>query len=294
MILRRSRMAESSFVVKYDGLPHGEHSIDVTEYAQSLLGMAEMMRIAQKTIAPEWETKNINLTATNEGSVESLIELYFVAVGLFSGTSATALANAATIVPEAWGALKKLRHFRDHKVQPPEPQRDGGTTVNAEGHATVNIYQQALIDNPRFRTVAPKALEPLMNGEAETIDVYSQGRLLETFDQGEAQEIMLALDAGKQVVGERVFETQVVVAGGRFTDNRLFVGFDEGSSRWADVTDPDYAEFMQTRGARVEHGEVLTVTLRVIEYRTSSGRRSTKWYIEKVHAVPSLMDDDWQ
>ena len=286
-------MAESSFVVKYDGLPHGAHSIDVTEYAQSLLGMAEMLRIAQKTIAPEWETKNINLTATNKGSVESLIELYFVAVGLFSSAPASALANASAIVPAAWSALKKLRHFREPKVAQPETPRDSGTTINAHGHATVNVYQQALIDDSRFRAVAPKTLDPLLKGEAETIDVYSQGQILETFDQSEAQDIVLALDSAKQVVGERVFDTQVVVAGGRFVDNRLFVGFDEGSSRWADVRDPDYAELMQARGARVENGELLTVTLRVVEYRTSTGRLSTKWYIEKVHDVPSLMDGEW-
>lgn len=284
MRLKRTRTVETSFTIKYDKLRDGEHSIDVADYATSLLAMSGMLRTAGRILAPNADVGNLSLTANNEGSIDVVLEIGFVAVGLFASDPATALANASSIVSTAWGALKKLRHFGAGGDAPK-------TVLNIHGGVnTFNVSndEALLIQDTAFRNHAAKTLDPLVTGSVGAMNVIERDRVIESFDRADADAVQLAVDTNKELVGDRKSLTEVVVFGASYDQHRLRVGLDEGSARWADVEDQGLIGYMDQEGASIANGTVLEVELRVQTFRTSGGRTSSKWSILRVFDQPEL------
>jgi hypothetical protein len=247
-------MAETEFIVEYDGPALATGTMPVRDLAPALLALGELFTEASQVIYPEGKPVALNIKATGQGSFD--VHLLLEAEGawkdfvdVWGGDAITALVNLKTLIiggPSLLGLLGLIKWTRGRKIESQEESpTPGQVKLTLQDGESIEISADVIKLYPHFRirrkakeVVAPLARQGVNEVRfSETSEASPELVVKETdlpaYDAAVADEEDTLLDEVQEMVVEIV--SPVFVEGNKW---RLFDG---ENTIYATIEDPQFS-----------------------------------------------------
>lgn len=285
-------VAETEFIVEYDGPALAMGTMPVRDLAPALLALGELFTEVGQVVYPEGKPVTLNIKATGQGSFD--VHLLLEASGawkdfvdVWGGDAVTALVNLKTLIiggPSLLGFLGFLKWAKGRKVVSQEDSPiPGQVKLTMEDGETIEISAEVIKLYPHFRirrkakeVVAPVARQGVNEVrfkeslEAEPDLVVSEADL-PAYDMAVTEEEDTLLDEVQEMVVEIV--SPVFVEGNKW---RLYDG---ENTLYAAIEDPPFQERVDM-GEAFRKGDRLRVRMRVVQKQTPRGLQTERQVLE--------------
>ena len=290
-------MAEATLTVTYDGPALESHRMDVRELAPALLALADALQESNEILEPGAPPVTLDISATDEGSF--LINLILVRpdlpgrlVDMFSGDSATALANLLGIFGGATGLLAFIKHAAGRQVRNmTRADEAGNTTVTFEDGTSVTYPSSTvrLYRSFKVRRHVQRFVEPLGSDGVDAVKVKSETiEEIEITDSDRPAFEIGAPPATPPIV-DQVTPMAVSLASVAFSDGNKWRLSDGERTFWATMADQSFQARID-QGEPFRKGDILRADMRIVQTRDSDGLH-TEWTVERVtEHVPASVD----
>ena len=195
-------MSKATAIIRYDGPALAAHSMDVSDLAPALLGLAEIAKIANRKINGEQSSVKVYISVdTEQKCFQFNIEiaqtlLQHVSLLIHNEHMATAKEIAewiGIIGGSTFGVFKACKWIARQKVTLNELSiKDvGGDVVmtNIDNSITVNKNTYVSIDDPDVIRHAKNVVRPLIKDGYDKLQFEKEGEVVDEISAAEGQEI---------------------------------------------------------------------------------------------------------
>ncbi len=206
---------EEHCIVRYDGPGLVDGAMRVQDLAPALAALADLYRESNRELHPEEPDVVVSVEAVAPGSIAIHLVISHEdvtdAVKLFSGPTATAIANLITFISTPVGLLAYLiRRRRSGAVVESRPTREGFVLITFEDGTTAEVPRDVLLlaESPSVRQQAKKAVRPLALPDVDLI-AFEQPNVGETVVVTERD--LLAFDYAPPTIDELLVNEDTVI-----------------------------------------------------------------------------------
>lgn len=278
------------FNVIYDGPALNGHRMDVRDLAPALVAMADLFTAANKLLNGDSAEVRVEVKGSfRAGSFQ--IELIFVQHllaqlrDMFAGTSASAVANAWTILSligcvgggGVIGLMRKLRGRRPHRIEPMGEQVRIWITESETIETEEQVWR--LWRNQSVRVSLQKTLSPLERDGITSFGVVSNEHVELVIDDGELP-LFEASSSEGEVVSDSVARKVLLIESVVFKDGNKWRVHDGQYPFFASLDDEAFLAKVNA-GERFGKGDVLVVELRQVQ-TVDAGTLKTENHIVRV------------
>jgi hypothetical protein len=302
-------VSTARFVLAYEGTSVDDGSMDVRDFAPSLLGFADMFSAARRIVSgADAPAAQVRVRVSDRvGSFPVQVEVaegILRAVTGWLGSNSSVISGAADLaaligIPGA-GVLAFIRWRRGRRIEKREALGDGRVAVTVNGDVMV-VENQFVIDvseNHDFRRAAKRFVEPL-RGEGITKIEARQGDQRLTLATSEDVESFSA-EGDVPDVEDREMTMLLGIVRPHFVRGHRW-GVSDGTNTFgAAIEDEAFWNRIESEGLRFGKGDAFKVRLRARQERGQDGSIKTEYSVVKVFdlvfaRVPiqrSLLPDD--
>jgi hypothetical protein len=278
------------FNVVYDGPALAEHRMDVRDLAPALVAMADLFTAANRVLNGDSADVRVEVKGSfRAGSFH--IELIFTQQFLsqlrdmFAGTSATAVANAWTILGLVGcvggggiiGLLRVLRGRRVHRIEPLGENVRIWVTESESIEVEDKVVR--LWRNQSVRVALQKTLSPLEREGITSFGIVRDTQIELAIDDAELPTFEASIDEG-EVVTDHVVRKVLQIESVVFKDGNKWRVHDGQYPFFALLEDESFLARINA-GERFGKGDVLVVDLRQVQ-TVEAGTLKTENHIVKV------------
>lgn len=296
--------ASVHFSVKYDGPALASHQMDVRELAPALMALSALLEEANRTLYPDDAEVRVSVHGSFKGGsfgvdLVALQSIKDQIVSILSGPESTAAANLFQIlggigILGAGGLIGVIKWLKGRK-----PTgiflKDDTTVFELRTEESVETFEVDLAAGRLYqsrivRQSLARVVRPL---ETEGIDVFACGRNGETESVITKEEVQyFVVSASDEDVVSDVLSEGVLlqIESAVFKDGNKWRFSDGSTSFFAEITDENFLERINSGDERFGKGDVLVVDLRRIQMISDTGLKS-EYIVEKVkqHRAPLQM-----
>lgn len=273
--------ASVHFSIKYDGPALASHQMDVRELAPALIALSTLLEEANKAAFPESSPVRVNVQGNFRGGSfgVDLIAIQSIKdqiLSILTGPGATAAANLSGILAglgmlgaAGGGLIGLIKWLRGRK--PTSIRLQGDTTVfeliENESIETfeVDLVAGRLYKSRIVRQSLARVVKPL---EQDGIDVFACGNNGTTEAVVTKDEVAYFEQAAgdADVVSDSVSEKVLLqVESAVFKDGNKWRFHDGANAFFAEITDPDFLQRIESGEERFGKGDVVIVDLRRVQ-----------------------------
>jgi hypothetical protein len=284
------------FNVVYDGPALAGHRMDVRDLAPALVAMADLFTAANKALNGDAADVRVEVKGSfRAGSfnIELIFGQHFLAQlrDMFAGASATAIANAWTILSllgrvgggGVVALLRKLRGRRPHRIEP----MGESVRIWLTESETIEVEDQVvrLWRNQSVRVNLQKTLSPLERDGITSFGIVREDQVELLIDDAELPTFEASTIEG-EVVTDYVVRKVLLIESVVFKDGNKWRVHDGQYPFFASLDDEEFLSKVNA-GERFGKGDVLVVDLRQIQ-TVDAGTLKTENHIVKVleHRAP--------
>lgn len=291
-------MAETTFLIGYDGPALTSGRMDVRDLAPSLIALADLVQDAHVGLHPDDPPVAVEVTATSTGSFDVHLviahKLLEYLTTVFASQPAAAAANLAQLVTVLVGTIRFVKHLRGRRIRSQEPLANGDIRIKFDDDTEVIVPQPSvpMAQKVTIRKTLKKMLEPLSKDGIDRFYVRESTEVsLEIGGAEVGKDDLPAFEVppvGEDVVNEAVQNVVVSIASPNFVEGnkwRLSLG---DTSFFAAIEDPVFVARVQAGEAFSRH-DLLRVRLRLRQIRDDEGNLHDKHIVEEVleHVIPA-------
>ncbi|WP_245641650.1 hypothetical protein [Paraburkholderia bannensis] len=284
------------FNVVYDGPALAEHRMDVRDLAPALVAMADLFTAANKVLNGDAADVRVEVNGSfRAGSfnIELIFAQQFLAQlrDMFAGTSATAVANAWTILGLVGyvggrgiiGLLRALRGRRVHRIE----SLGENVRIWITESESIEVEDQVmrLWRSQSVRIALQKTLSPLEREGITSFGIVRGTQIELAIDDAELPTFESSTSEG-EVVTDHVVRKVLLIESVVFKDGNKWRVHDGQYPFFASLEDETFLARINA-GERFGKGDVLVVDLRQIQ-TVEAGALKTENHIVKVleHRAP--------
>lgn len=284
------------FSIKYDGSALENHTMDVRDLAPALIALSDVFEEANRALFHDASKVVVNVRG-NFKSGSFLVDLiaqipvFKQITGILTGETATAASNilgilsALGLLGGGTGLIALIKWIRGRKAT----SRIEGEHVifmieeeDIQESYSVDLNVGKLYQNRVIRKFLAKVVKPLEN---DGIDVFSCGRDGEThsvIEKADLHSFEAAADAS-DIVSDSINENILIqIESAVFKDGNKWRFTDGDSTFYAEITDRDFLERINSGEERFGKNDVMIVNLRRIQSVTDAGLKQ-EYQVLRVH-----------
>lgn len=299
-------MAESAFLVRYDGPDLATHQMDVRDLAPALLALGELVQELNSTLYPDHPPVSLKINAAGSGSFSVHLLLSHqeiqTMVGVLSSDAVTAINNVKSLIimPTWQGLFYLYKHLRGRRivetVTPSETEQSGIDLVLEDGQritTSQDVWRSA--QNVRIRHRVREAIEPLNRPGIDSVVFRDQETSIE-INKGAVDWFDVPPMVQPLLEGEVSMELTVVSV--TFNRDNMWRLSDGGPALWYEITDDVFLDRVERGNETFRNGDSLRCRVRFIQARTDAGinTRRIVTQVERHNAAPEppvpLFPDD--
>lgn len=280
----------SNFRLTYDGPALASSEMDVRELAPALLAAGDLLDASTRALNGERSKPQINVRGSFKvgsfGIDFTLVADWAMAVkDIFASDSATALANASTIlallglVGKKMGLLGALKWVRGRKITRVEISKEVATIYVDDESIEVDARVVALLRDLDVRESFDKLLAPLdrdgidkfASGTDETIDQIVTKDERAWFHSPSAEDVLILEDTRKMAFS---------IVSLAFKEDNKWRLYDGSATIHATITDHEFIRRVDQNIERFAKGDSLICMVKVRQWQTTNGVRTDYDVIE--------------
>jgi hypothetical protein len=287
--------ATVQFAVKYDGPALAEHQMDVRELAPALLALSSLLEESNKALNGKGPEVRVNVrgnfqAGSFEVALEAALSMKDQIVSILSGDDATALGNLLSVLTGlgllgGGGLISLIRWLGGRKPSKIE-YRGEKVFFSVEDSETIETMELdlsvgRLYSTRTVRQSLSKVLKPLtQNG----IDCFAAGQ------DGKAEVVITKADVtafydlgdDAEIVSNSLLERSLLqIESAVFKDGNKWRFSDGATSFFAEISDEQFVQRVESGEERFGKNDVLVVDLRKVQSIADTGLKSD-YRIEKV------------
>lgn len=262
--------SNAAFQLVYDGTALASHEMDVKDLAPALIAMADLLEEANRSLNGNAVKVQINLKATEPGSVDIHLVIQQVrniigaTVSLFAGTDVTAAVNAQALFQMVLNLFRAVKWQGGKTIQSVTrlegegfklelPSGDFKIISESEFSLfksfTVRRKLEAVVRTPLSRTGVDK-VSLIPETQTERVEVTK-----------EEADYFLAPEAGDEFIDEQEITTTLQIIGLSFQDGGKWRFTDGNAPFFAEILDKDFLTKIERNEASFSKSDFLKVVL---------------------------------
>jgi hypothetical protein len=269
--------------ISYDGKAHEQHEIDITELAQSLEGLGNLVQVSNKLINGIDAPIDVKVTGFKPGSFEYLVEIVQTVSQNKDVLPFIGLAAGAATAGSLLEVLKKLRGRKIDLVE--EADDSGSVTLHVEGEKVVCSKEvDALLASKDVR----KAVQDLIYDptRAEGTEVFRvkdrNGKVLLQESKGDASKYKAPSALYAERKNSEDFEAQIKFLTAHADKSNQWRIEYLGQTHNVRIKDELFLQLIQSQESPNLFGQKYTVKLEKVVKEARGREPKTSYVIQKV------------
>lgn len=285
-------MAEQHFHVVFDGPALQSGSMDVRQLAPALLALGEMYQEAQRILYPDDQPLSLEVRATATGSFDVHLaltqSLWQQAVSMFSGDTATAIADILAYTTATTGVVGFLLAARRRKIRLRETTPNGTIRITFDDGTTFECPSEVLrlTESMVIRRALTEVVAPLDN-EGITSVRFERTEAVGITVSSEQVDAFSLPPTPDEMLTDTVREEVLSLAAVAFTDGNKWRLTDGERTFFAAIEDQQFIDRVSSDQVRFAKHDLLRVRLRVQQWRTDGGLRTEYSVGEVLEHIPA-------
>ena len=285
-------MAQTEFLVTYDGPALTDGRMPVRDLAPALLALGNLFAEASLVAYPDREPVALDIKATAGGSFDVHLILHAVdawdkVVDLFSSDTATALLQLKDyIIASGAGLLWLVSRLRGRRIKVQQALDAGRIRLTLDNETAVDLPVQVwdLYQNIEVRKNARQFVDPLTRDGINSVEFYEERGVtlrldkidVSAFDVPEIEDMPL-LDQELEMF---VAITSVTFAKG---NKWRFTAGDD--TFYAAIEDPEFLRRVDL-GEAFRKGDMLRCRMRLVQSRRGDGLHTERHVVRVIEHIP--------
>jgi hypothetical protein len=283
-------MSEQRFSISFEGPALDTHQMDVRDLAPALLALADTVKAANVAINADKADVRLDVIGKPKSGSFGLDltiaqKLLTQFTDLFSGSGATALANAYTLLGAlglvgGHGLLWLLKKIKGRKTISIKPYGDY-VRLTLEDNETieVDLFTGKLFQDRQTRIELVRALKPLERDGVDSLLAGIDGELQTVCEKTDYYSILASAEE-EILLNRQELEQIVLIEAAVFKDGNKW-RFNNGQSFHAEILDGEFIQRMESGEERFGKGDRLRVLLEVRQYDVLN-KLETRYSVLKV------------
>lgn len=276
---------KDTFRVTYDGLALTTYEMDARELAPALLAISDLLKAANYALNQQRAEVSVCVKGsfkTGSFGIDFSVTQKLAAqlVELFSGTNASAIANATAIGGLIWGSGKGLIHtlrwLRGRTITKVAEQGDYATIYSDTDALTVEIRILALLKDYEVRKALQAATKPLEQSGIDTLAFGTDSDMFETITKAETSWFIVPALADEPLT-DIEYETLLQISRIEWNEENKWRFTEGDASFYATLLDDEFLNKINKNEAVFSKGDLLKVRVRKTQWL--SGNKINAQYV---------------